>query len=417
MTHDLPAVLGGFDLTDQARYAAGVPYDVLARLRREAPVLFHPPGRMPDGEGFWVLTRHGDIAAAAADPAFSAQGGGGRKGGGSHLADLPLGQVAGVLLPMMDNPRHELIKQLLGPAVSAGVAASLEGELRTCAAEVIDKAVARGACDFVTDVTEQFAVRAMALLLGAPRRDWDRLVAWAHDVVGFTDRRAGHPTERSQATLAAMQGYVDGLLAAKTASPAEDLASVVAVGEIPGMSPITPLERSANLGLLLLTGSEQPRNTAAGGLLALAERPDQWHALRTDRTLVPGAVEEMLRWAPPNPYNRRTATRDIELRGKLIRAGDKVTLWWPAANRDEAVFAAPEEFDVRRDPNPHLTFGAGTHYCLGDEVGRLELRVLLEELLDRVAAIRVTGPVGYAPSNKHAVMLEMPVEMVAAAGP
>lgn len=406
-----PAALGGFDLTDQSRFAGGVPYDVFARLRREAPVLFHPAGQMPDGEGFWVLSTHEDIAFAAADPAFSAQGGGGRAGGGSHLEDLQVGVHAGVLLPMMDNPRHDLIKNLLSPAVTGKVAAALEDELRAMAAELVDKALAQGSCDFVTDVSEQFAIRAVALLLGAPRKDWDQLVAWGHEVTGFVDRRTGRPTESSQAVFGAMMAYTGGLLEAKRADPGEDLATVTAVGEVPGDAPLTPLERASNIMLLLLTGGEQPRNTLAGGVLELARHPEQWRELRENRALVPGAVEEMLRWAPPNPYNRRTATRDVELRGSLIRAGDKVTLWWPSANRDEAVFADPDVFDVHRDPNPHLTFGHGTHYCLGDQVARLEMRVLLEELLDRVAEIEPTGPAVYAPSNKHTVMLDMPVAL------
>ena len=410
----LPAALGGFDLTDQAGFAAGVPYDVFARLRAEAPVLFHPASRMPDGEGFWVLSRHEDIAFAAADPAFSGQGGGGRAGGGTHLEDLKVGVHAGVLLPMMDNPRHDLIKRLLSPAVTGEVAAALAGKLRADAAEVVSAAVGAGDCDFVSAVSGLYATRAVALLLGAPRKDWDQLVAWNDDVVGFVDRRAGTPTPASAATFQAMQAYAGELLAAKRADPGTDLASVTAVGEVPGDEPLTALERESNLMLLLLTGSEQPRNTFAGGLLGLAERPELWKELRADRALVPGAVEEILRWAPPNQYNRRTATRDVDLHGTVIRAGDKVTLWWPSANRDESVFQAPDTFDVRRDPNPHLTFGHGVHYCLGDQVARLQMRVLLEELLDQVAEIRVNGPVTYAPSHKHTVVLDMPVTLVRA---
>jgi cytochrome P450 len=134
--------------------------------------------------------------------------------------------------------------------------------------------------------------------------------------------------------------------------------------------------------------------------------------LRADRALLPGAVEEVLRWAPPNPYNRRTATHDVELRGVRIKAGDKVTLWWPAGNRDEDVFADPDRFDIRRNPNPHLAFGAGTHLCSGDEIGRLQIRVVLEALLDQVTEVRLTAPPTLAPNNKHAVLLSLPVRLV-----
>ncbi|MCB5168267.1 cytochrome P450 [Streptomyces bambusae] len=417
---ELPEFLGGFDLTDQSRYAAGVPYDVFARLRREAPVFFHPPGTTADGEGFWVLTRHADIVAAGADTAFSAQGGGGRAGGGSHLEDLPFGVHAGVLFAMMDNPRHELIKRLLTPSVTGRVAAALADELRGVAAELIDAALAHGGeVDFMTEVSEPFALRAIALMLGVPRADWDRLAEWGRGVLGFVNRRTGVVDEFSTKTFHAMQGYFKDLLAAKQGQPGDDLGAVLANGEVDtsaGSEGLSPYEREANLTLLLITGFEQPRNVIAAAVQAFADHPEQWKALREDRSLLPTALEEALRWNPPNPYNRRTATRDVELRGARIRAGDKVTFWWPAANRDEDVFPEADVFDVRRDPNPHLSFGTGTHFCMGDEVGRLEIRLVLEALLDRVAEIRPTGPVAYAPNNKHTVILGMPVALRPSAG-
>ncbi|MFE6037793.1 cytochrome P450 [Streptomyces sp. NPDC056452] len=415
---ELPDVLGGFDLTDQSLYSAGVPYDVFARLRKEAPVLFHPPGTTADGEGFWVLTRHADIVAAGGDTAFSAQGGGGRSGGGSHLEDLPFGVHAGVLFAMMDNPRHELIKRLLTPAVTGRVAKGLESELREIAAELVGDAVARGSVDFMGEVAEPFALRAIALMLGVPRKDWERLAEWGRGVLGFVNRRTGKVDEFSTTTFHAMQAYFKALLDAKRGLPGDDLGAVLASGDISaegGQNALSPYEREANLTLLLITGFEQPRNTIAAAVQAFAGHPDQWKALREDRSLLPGALEEALRWNPPNPYNRRTATRDTEVRGAQIKAGDKVTFWWPSANRDEDVFPDPDVFDIRRNPNPHLSFGTGTHFCMGDEVGRLEIRLVLEALLDQVAEIRTTAPVTYAPNNKHTVILDMPVELVPAA--
>ncbi|MFI1359082.1 cytochrome P450 [Streptomyces sp. NPDC020898] len=414
---ELPEVLGGFDLTDQSLFAAGVPYDVFGRLRREAPVLFHPPGLTADGDGFWVLTRHADIVAAGADTAFSAQGGGDRKGGGSHLEDLPFGVHAGVLFAMMDNPRHELIKKLLTPAVTGRVAAGLATELRGVAADLVDSAVARGRVDFMSEVSEPFALRSIALMLGVPRTDWQQLTEWGRGVLGFVNRRTGKVDEFSTTTFHAMQAYFQELLRTQRGRPGENLGAILANGDIDaggGQGPLSGYEREANVTLLLITGFEQPRNTIAAAVQAFADRPEQWKALRADRSLLPNALEEALRWNPPNPYNRRTATRDVELRGSLIRAGDKVTFWWPSANRDEEVFAEPDVFDIRRSPNPHLSFGTGTHFCMGDEVGRLEIRLVLEALLDRVAEIRTTAPVTYAPNNKHTVILDMPVEFVPA---
>ncbi|TDD30859.1 cytochrome P450 [Actinomadura sp. KC06] len=410
-------VVDGADLTDQAAFAGGVPYDVFARLRREAPVHWHPPGR--SGSGFWVLSRHADIAAAASSPAFSAEGGGGRAGGGTHLEDLPAGRLPGVVVAMMDDPRHALIRDLLGPPLDAAALERATGDLRRCAAQVVAEALDRRTCDLAADVAGRFAAMATALMLGAPARDWDRLVGWAHRVSGLANRRTGRPDEESGRIGEEMRRYCEHLLAAASGGgrAGADLSSALALGRLPdagGQPPLSRLEREANLLLLLLTGNEQPRNTAAGGVLGLIRHPEQWRALRADPALLPGAVEEMLRWAPPNPYNRRTVVHDLRFRGARMRAGDKVTLWWASANRDETVFTDASVFDVRREPNPHLSFGHGGHACLGARLARLELRLLMEELLVRVREVRLTGPVRWAPSSKHAVVLEMPVRLVPA---
>lgn len=400
----LPQALEGFDLTDQDRFTEGVPYELFARLRRTAPVLFHPPGHSADGEGFWVLSRYAEIARAAMDPAFSAQGGGGRSGGGSHLDDLPA-EYAGVLLPMMDDPRHDTIKELLSPVVTGAAAARLEPELRAIARDLVEVCLERESVEAATDLAELYALRSVGLLLGVPPADWGQLAAWGHETVGFTNRRTGKPDDTSRRTMAELTAYAAELVSAKVARPRNDLASLLATADL------TRQERESNLALLFLTGGEQPRNVLAEGILALARHPDQWQALRADRSLLNSAVEEILRWSPPNPYNRRTATRDVQMGDARIRRGDKVTLWWPSANHDEEIFADPTVFDIRRDPNPHLTFGHGTHYCLGAEVARLEIRVFLEELLDRVSDLTVTGLVTRAPSNKHSVILELPLRL------
>ena len=146
--------------------------------------------------------------------------------------------------------------------------------------------------------------------------------------------------------------------------------------------------------------------------MALIEHPEQWQALERDRSLVPGAVEEVLRWASSTPYNRRTATLDIEIRGQRLRAGDKVVLWWASANRDEDVFEDPFRFDIRRSPNPHLAFGHGSHFCLGANLARLEIRLVLDAILDRFAAIELAGPMEWTRSNKHTGVRHMPVRLL-----
>jgi cytochrome P450 len=161
--------------------------------------------------------------------------------------------------------------------------------------------------------------------------------------------------------------------------------------------------------LLVAAGSETTRNAMTGGVLALLDSPDQWDELRADRGLIPTAVEEVLRWTSSTIYNRRTATEDVELHGRTIRAGDKVVLWWQAANYDDRVFDRPGDFDIRRSPNPHLTFGLGSHFCLGANLARVEIRLMLAQLLDDVDTLALAGPVERTRSNKHGGFRHMPV--------
>ena len=421
MTKDeLPAVLDGFDLADQSRFADGFPHRVFARLRAEHPVFFHPGGKTADGEGFWMITRHDDLLAAAADPVFSSQGGGGRAGGGTHIDDLAPGVHAGTLINMMDDPRHQVIRDQLRPGVDAAAVAALEPELRDLADRLVAAAAARGSGDLVADIAGPFALRTALTLLGVPHYDRPRLAAWADISMGFDDRRAGRDTQRSQIARLAMYRYGSELFKARTAAPARDFVSRVAHAELPaesGQKPMSLYEREVFFPIIMGAGSESPRNAIAYGVLALAEHPTSWRELRDDRSLIAGAIEEMLRWSSPTPYNRRTATRDIEFRGAKIAAGQKVTFWWASGNRDERVFADPFEFNIRRSPNPHLAFGAGTHACFGPELGRLELRIVLEALLARVEHITLDGRVAWAASNKHTVILDLPVTYTPVAVP
>ncbi|HWU85668.1 MAG TPA: cytochrome P450 [Kofleriaceae bacterium] len=404
----LPAFLDGFDLADQSRFADGFPHHVFTRIRAEAPIFFHPGGKTADGEGFWVLSRHADIAAAAADPVFSSQGGGGRSGGGTHIDDLAPGVNAGTLINMMDDPRHQLLRDRVRPGVDAGAVAALEPELRELAHRL------------VADVVAPFVLRAALTLLGAPPSGRARLAAWADISMGFDDRQAGRDTPRSQMARLAMYQYGLVLLANRTAAPARDFTSLVARIQLPeaaAQRPLSQVEREVFFPLLMGAGTESPRNALATGLLALAEHPAAWRELRADPALVPLAIEEMMRWSSPTPYNRRTATRDIEFRGAKIAAGQKVTLWWASANRDEHVFADPFRFDIRRAPNPHLAMGHGIHACMGGELGRLELRIVLEAMLARVETLALDGQIKWAPSNKHTVVLAAPVRYTPVASP
>ena len=403
------------DLTDLDRFAHGFPHDVFSVLRRERPVWFHPPtAHTPGGEGFWVLTRHADIVAAATDAAtFSSHTGGVRDGGGTLIEDLPSGFAAGVLLNMMDDPRHRLIRHVVAPAVSPRMMRELEEELRQRTASILDEVLGRSRCDFLVEVAAELPLQAIAKLLGVPQADRHELFAWANATLDYDDRDLGALSEKSAAAGAAMFAYGSRLIEEKRRAPGDDLLSAVVHGALPASDgsaePMTDLELQMFFNLLVHAGSETTRNSLALGVLALIERPAAWQRLRAEPGLLPLAVEEILRWASSTPYNRRTATRDVVIGGETIRAGDKVTLWWASANRDEAVFASPFELDVGRAPNPHLAFGHGAHFCLGAALARLEIRVVLEALLGRCRVIESAGPVEWTRSNKHTGLRHMPV--------
>ncbi len=400
------------DLTDLDRFAHGFPHDVFTRLRREAPVWFHPPTpHTPGGEGFWVVSRYADVLAVATDArTFSSERGGAREGGGTLIEDLPSGFATGVLLNMMDDPRHQKLRRLATGTVSPRALALLEAELRTRTAAIVDAAAARGRCDFLLDVAAELPLQAVARLLGVPQEDRHRLFAWANATLDYDGRDLGESDERTRAAQASMFEYGSWLIGEKRRAPGEDMLSAVLHGTIDDAPP-TELEALMFFNLLIAAGSETTRNSLAVGLLALVDHPAAWDDLRADPGVMPTAVEEILRWASSTAYNRRTATHGVTLADQPIAAGDKVTLWWSSANRDEAVFPEPFRFDVRRHPNRHLAFGHGNHFCLGAVLARLEIRLVLEALLARVERCALAGPVEWTRSNKHTGIRHMPVTL------
>jgi cytochrome P450 len=409
--------LDQIDLTDLELFADGFPHDAFRMLRREAPVWWHEPTEhTPDGEGFWVLSRHAGVMAAVSDAAtFSSERAPGRDGGGTLIQDLPYGFAAGVLLNMTDDPRHRRVRAVLTPSVSPRALAAMEPELRARTADLVEAAVEAGQCDFLTSVAAELPVQASLQLLGVPAEDRHQLVDWSSATLAYDDRELGEETEATRSAALSMASYAEQLIAEKRRRPADDLLSTLVTARIEGEDgeeqPLSPPELSMMFSLLVAAGSETTRNAIALGVGALAEHPDQLMLLRDDRSLVGSATEEVLRWASPTLYNRRTATVDCEVDGVAIASGQKVTLWWASADFDEAVFTEPGRFDIRRNPNPHLAFGYRSHFCLGAGLARMEIRLVLDELLDRVGSIELEGPIRRVRTNKHAGVARMPVRL------
>jgi cytochrome P450 len=369
------------NLVDAASYADGPPHALFARMRAAAPLCWHPE---PNGPGFWAITKHADVLAVSRDIAtFSSAR------AGYMTPDMdPMAVVQSRLMLLgMDPPEHTRLRGIVNRGFTPRQVARLEPRIRALSAAIVDAVAPRGECDFVTDVSGELPSLLIAELMGIPPDDGRRLYQ-------LTERM--HQTEApadAQAAVVEMLGYAAGVRASKRARPAEDIASVLLQAEIDGER-LSDLEFDLFFLLLINAGGDTTRNLVASGMLALLAHPAELAAVRADPALLPGAIEEMLRFVPPVVQFRRTLTRDAELRGQKLREGEKVVMFYPAANRDEEVFAEPDRFDVRRAPNPHLAFGGGgAHYCLGANLARLEIRCLFEAVLGRLHGLELAGPV------------------------
>jgi len=402
-----------FDLTDLDNFANGFPHALFVVHRREAPVYWHEPTpHTPDGEGFWSVATYAETLLVLKDPeTYSSERGGDRACGGTLLQDLP---VAGIVLNMMDGARHARIRRLVSTGLTPRTIGHLEAELRRRTRALLAELKDGTPFDFLHAVAAELPMQAICILLGVPETDRHELVACVEHAFDFRDgREAFETTAEGAAAHARMFEYGRALIDAKRQRPTDDMLSLVVNATLADEEPpaLSDGELYAFFTLLFAAGSETTRNAIAGGLLALLERPEQLATLRAEPGLLPTAIEEMLRWTTPSPSKRRTATRATELGGHAIRPGDKVLFWEGSANRDERVFPHAMELDVRREPNPHLAFGHGVHFCLGGNLARLEMRVVFEELLATVARYELAGPVEWTRSNRHTGIRHLPLRV------
>ena len=412
----LAGALSGIDFTDLDNFANGFPHEFFAVHRREAPVYWHQPtDNTPDGEGFWSVATYAETLAVLKDPVtFSSVTGGERPFGGTLLQDLA---IAGQVLNMMDDPRHSQIRRLVSSGLTPRMIRLVEDDLRARTCRLLDAVVAGEPFDFLVDIAAELPMQMICILLGVPESERHWLFEAIEPQFDFGGSRKASLSQLSvEEAGSRMYAYGQELIAAKRAEPTDDLLSIVANatpddfdGEAaPAMS---DLELYLFFSLLFSAGAETTRNAVGGGLLALAQHPEQLQALRADLGTLPTAVEEIVRWTSPSPSKRRTATKDVTLGGVSVDAGHKVQIWEGSANRDAGVFDHADEFDIARKPNPHLGFGQGVHYCLGANLARLELRVLFEVLFSRFHAVQVVRPVEWTRSNRHTGIRHLVVEL------
>jgi cytochrome P450 len=401
--------LAGIDLTDLDNFASGFPHSLFEVHRREAPVYWHPATEnTPDGEGFWSVATYAETLAVLRDQeTYSSVTGGSRPFGGTLLQDL---SIAGQVLNMMDDPRHSEIRRLVSSGLTPRMITRVEDDLRVRARRLLDSISSGEPFDFVVEVAAELPMQMICILLGVPESERHWLFEAIEPSFDFGGSRKASITRLSvEEAGSRMYAYGQELIAAKRASPSDDMLSVVANASLD--TPVSDVEVYLFFNLLFSAGAETTRNAVAGGLLALADNPDQLSVLRSSLDLLPTAIEEMVRWTSPSPSKRRTATRAATLGGQSIEPGQKVLVWEGSANRDALVFDSPDTFDVTRKPNPHLGFGQGVHYCLGANLARLELRVLFEELLSRFSSVQVVKPVEWTRSNRHTGIRHLVVEL------
>ncbi|MCX4906333.1 cytochrome P450 [Streptomyces sp. NBC_00878] len=416
-----PMPLDEVDLADNDRFLDAVtPWRMFHTLRHQDPVHWQPEPE--PNSGFWAVTRHEDIARVDRDAAtFTST----KFVNLEELDDDQIKKRASVL--ELDGVRHRAMRSLLQRQFGQGVINEYTDFLRGLTAKTLDAALAKGSFDFVADVSADFPINVLARLLDVPQEDNQQLIDWGNRIIGNTDPDYAdvllHSEEsekyrdlpfRSPASLELFE-YGRELARQRRGGSGTDLISKL-VNETPRDGvPLSGQDFDNYFLLLVVAGNETTRHTISHSMLALIEHPEQLAKLQEDPSLIPVAVEEFLRWASPVYHFRRTATRDVELGGKQIKEGDKVVMWYASGNRDEKVFGNPYDFDVTRQNNDHVTFGKGSpHLCLGNLLARTEIRIMFEELIPRLADIRLAGDVPRVRSNFVNGIKKLPVEVTLA---
>ncbi|SDL48190.1 cytochrome P450 [Nonomuraea jiangxiensis] len=388
------------NLVDRDHYATtGPPHEQLAWLRANSPVHWH------EGEpGFWAVTRHEDVVHVSrhSDLFSSAR----------RLAlfdEVPEEQIALQRLMMLnqDPPEHTKRRSLVNRGFTPRTIGALEQHIRDICDDLLDKCT--GEIDFVTEVAAPLPLYVICELLGAPVADRDKLFSWSNRMIGSQDPDYASSPEDASAAAMEVYSYAGQLATQRRAHPKDDIVTKLLQ---PDENGATLDESEFELFVLLLSvaGNETTRNAASGGMLTFFEHPDQWERLVADPTLAATAADEIVRWVSPVNLFRRTSTTDQLLGGRQIRADDKVVVFYSSANRDSAVFPDPDVFDIARNPNPHIGFGGGgAHFCLGNHLAKLELRVLFEHLARRHPRLRQSGPARRLRSNFINGIKELPV--------
>jgi len=385
------------DLYDSSTFEHAIPHEYFEWLRVHEPVHWQDARPISalgtemlqaEQRGYWAVSRYKDIVEISLDQArFSSER-------GTVLNnDLPEDRIAQLRLWMInqDAPRHTKLRKLVNKGFTKRIVEQMDLHIRELSKGIVDRVARKGQCDFVVDIASELPLLVIAELVGCPVEDRAKLFAWSNQMVGFEDPDFSNE-ENATGAMMEMLEYASYLAKLRRDDPREDLTSVLVNAEVDGEK-LDDLTFNMFFILLILAGNETTRNAISGGMLALSEHPDQRAKLAGDLSLLTPATEEILRYVSPVISMRRTATQDTEIGGQKIRENEKVVMFYPSANRDPEIFENPDAFDITRDPNVHLAFGWGPHFCLGANLARGEIRGIFAELLRRFPDIEVTGPV------------------------
>jgi len=393
-------------VVDPAYYEAhGYPHAEWERLRREKTPVRIQSGPIP----FWAITRHADITAVSREPS--------RFLNAPRMMireDMQLQFPRPPTVIEMDPPIHRPFRRIITSRFTPRALKKIHVDVDRIAAKIVDDLFAGGdeaEVDFVAAVAAPLPITVIGWLLGVPEEDWGRLYDWTNRMAGTDDPdfqpEDGAEGDGEKAVIELFQ-YFGGLLERKRNEPADDLVTVLLRAEVEGRR-LEPIEILSYCLAIVFAGNETTRNATSAGLLALIEHPDQLRRLQQDPALLGSAVEEILRWTSPLVHFARTAAEDTELAGARIREGDALALFYPSANRDEAVFDDPHRFDIARSPNRHLAFGVGEHFCAGAHVARLELAMAFKHLVPRLAEVELAGPVARLRSSFVGGIKRLPI--------
>jgi cholest-4-en-3-one 26-monooxygenase len=389
MSHGTNGALSfeNLDVISNDAYRNGPPHEVFAQLRREAPIARHRGIEPGYPEWFWALTRHADIVEVSRKFQMYSSA----KKGSLMNQDRPDLEAARLMIDL-DPPDHTRLKSLVNRGFTPKAMRMLESHFRDVAVSLIEEALESGEIDFVDKVSAELPLIAIAELVGIPVEDRRKVFDWSNTMIGSTDPDFNQDPNAPMIASMELYAYSNELALQRKAEPKDDIITTL-ISEHDG-DVLSEHEFDLFMLLLAVAGNETTRNGISHGTLAMIEHPEQWSKLKADPSLVTSAVEEILRWGTPVNNFARTAVCDVELHGVTIKEGETVSMLYPSANRDESVFANPFDFDITRNPKPHVTFGGGgPHFCLGANLARLEMRILFEEMAKRVDAIQLTGEV------------------------